>query len=82
MFPSAGVIGECIYFYAAEIDPASRTEPEGDGSPLEHAAAIAEFTLAEALAWCDAGQLPDAKTELALRRLDARIRAARAESAP
>lgn len=75
VFPSAGVIGECIYFYGAEIDPTSRKDPEGDGSPLEHAAAIAEFTLAEALAWCDAGQLPDAKTELALRRLDALLRA-------
>lgn len=76
VFPSAGIVGECIYFYEAEIDPATRGAPEGDGSPLEHAAAIEEVLLHDALAWCDAGQLPDAKTELALRRLDARLRAA------
>lgn len=76
-FPSAGSIGECIYLYEVEIDPAARKEPEGDGSPLERAAAIEEVTLADALAWCDAGALPDCKTELALRRLDAKLRARR-----
>jgi ADP-ribose pyrophosphatase len=73
VFPSAGIVGECIYFYEAEIDPAARHAPEGDGSPLERDAAIEEFALAEALSWCDAGLLPDAKTELSLRRLAARL---------
>jgi ADP-ribose pyrophosphatase len=78
VFPSAGIVGECIYFYEAEIDPSTRKAPEGDGSPLERDAAFCEVSLEEALAWCDAGAIPDAKTELALRRLDARLRAERA----
>ena len=69
LFPSAGVIGECIHMFHAEVDPAGRPEtPPGDG-PLEQGARVVEIPLDEALAWCDAGLLPDGKTELGLRRL-------------
>jgi hypothetical protein len=66
-FPSAGMTGECIYLFAAPYDSSARQEPEGDG-PLEQGAKIIELTLADAKAWCDAGWLPDVKTELAIRR--------------
>ena len=68
IFPSAGIIGECIYLFECEVVPASRHEAEGDG-PLERGARIIEVALADALEWCDRGQLPDVKTELSLRRL-------------
>jgi ADP-ribose pyrophosphatase len=73
IFPSAGVIGELIYFYECEIDLGTRREPDGDGSPLERNARIVDVPLDRALAWCDEGLLPDAKTEIALRRFAARI---------
>ncbi|MEO7095679.1 MAG: NUDIX hydrolase [Polyangiales bacterium] len=69
LFPSAGIIGELIYLYECEVDPASRAEPGGDGSPLEREAQIIELPLATALEWCEAGKLPDVKTELGVRRL-------------
>jgi ADP-ribose pyrophosphatase len=68
VFPSAGVIGECIYLFEAEVDPDTQEHPEGDG-PLEHGARVIQVPLSEALGWCDNGLLPDMKTELALRRL-------------
>lgn len=68
-FPSPGVIGERHFFFHVEVDPKNRKTPPEDGSLLEHAALIADVTLAEALAACRAGQVEDAKTELALRRL-------------
>jgi len=72
-FPSAGITGECIYYFECEVDPNARAHAEGDG-PLERGATIVEVPLREALEWCDAGLLPDAKTELALRRLDVTLR--------
>jgi ADP-ribose pyrophosphatase len=73
LFPSAGIIGELIYVYECEVDPSSRAEPRGDGSPLERQAAILELPLSRALEWCDEGRLPDVKTELGVRRLVAML---------
>lgn len=72
IFPSAGIIGECIYLFECEVDPTTRRTAEGDG-PLERGARIVEVPLHDALAWCEAGLLPDAKTELSLRRLSSRL---------
>ncbi len=69
IFPTAGVIGEAIYFFHCEVDFETRVPPAGDGSPLEEHAAIITPTLDEALGWLDGGALADAKTEIALRRL-------------
>jgi ADP-ribose pyrophosphatase len=74
LFPSAGIIGELIYLYECEVDPATRTLPDGDGSPLEAGARIIEVPLSRALEWCDAGSIPDVKTELGLRRLEVTLR--------
>ncbi|GAC1539832.1 MAG: hypothetical protein NVS3B10_04540 [Polyangiales bacterium] len=73
IFPSAGIVGELIYFFACAGDRATRREPGGDGSPLERDAKILEVPLARALSWCAEGLLPDAKTELGLLRLERRF---------
>jgi ADP-ribose pyrophosphatase len=69
-FPSPGVIGERHYFFAVEIDPGSNGVPPEDGSALERGAVLAQVPLDEALEACRVGAIEDAKTELALRRLD------------
>jgi ADP-ribose pyrophosphatase len=68
-FPAPGFVGEAHWFFHARVDPEARKDPGGDGSPLEEAAAIIHVPLAEALLACEAGEIRDAKTELALRRL-------------
>jgi ADP-ribose pyrophosphatase len=50
---------------------------EGDGSPLEEGAVLEWRELASAIAACEAGEIEDAKTELAFRRLAARLAARR-----
>lgn len=67
MFPSAGIIGECVFLFECEADTSKHSVPEGDG-PLEKNARVIEVPFEQALDWCDAGLLPDAKTELAIRR--------------
>jgi ADP-ribose pyrophosphatase len=68
-FPTPGVIGERHLFYSVEVDGAARTPPAGDGSPLEHAAAIIALPVLDAIEHCRRGAIRDAKTELGLRRL-------------
>lgn len=69
IIPVPAMIAERQHLFHVEIDPAELGEPAGDGSFLERASRIAHVPLEEALAWARAGGLPDAKTELALRRL-------------
>jgi ADP-ribose pyrophosphatase len=71
VFPSAGIIGECIFLFEAEVSADKRPEPVGDGALEKHAKVI-EVPLSVALDWCDRGLLPDSKTELAIRRFAAR----------
>ena len=68
-FPAPGCIGEVHHFFHVEVDPASRTHPEGDGSPVEAGALVIAVPLTDALLACRRGELRDEKTELALRRL-------------
>jgi ADP-ribose pyrophosphatase len=68
-FPAPGMIGERHLFYAVDVDPAARTLPREDGSVLERSAAILALPVADALEHCRRGDIRDAKTELALRRL-------------
>jgi ADP-ribose pyrophosphatase len=68
-FPSAGVIGERHHYLSVEVDPTARREPLEDGSVLERRAVIAAIPLDEAIALTKTGELEDAKTEIALRRL-------------
>ena len=67
--PAPALIGELHHFFHAEVDPKTRTEPAGDGSPVEAGAVVVAVPLDEALAACRRGEIRDEKTELALRRL-------------
>jgi ADP-ribose pyrophosphatase len=69
MFPCPGVISERHYYFHVEVDPARRAEPSLDGSALEAGGVVVAIPLAEALRLISSGQLADAKTEIALRRL-------------
>lgn len=68
-FPAPGMVGERHFYFHVEIDPAQISTPTEDGSALERGAIVAAISLDEALALCRRGEIEDAKTELALRRL-------------
>jgi ADP-ribose pyrophosphatase len=68
-FPAPGVIGERHFYFRAPIDPRALIAPTEDGSVLERRAVIVDVTLDHALELVRAGEIEDAKTELALRRL-------------
>lgn len=68
-FPAPALIGERHFYFHCEVEPALRTPPQGDGSPLENHAEIVAVALADALDLVRSGDIEDAKTEIALRRL-------------
>lgn len=68
IFPLAGVMAEAQYFLSIEVDPQARGVPTEDG-PLERAGAVIDVRVIDALRACAEGLIPDAKTELGLRRL-------------
>lgn len=68
-YPAPGFIGELHFYFHVRVDPSTRREPSGDGSPLEQGARIESVPLETALEACRRGEVPDAKTELCLRRL-------------
>ena len=68
-FPAPGVIGERHVYFHVEVDPTKLQKPAEDGSALEREARIVSVLLDDALAWIRDGQIFDAKTEIALRRL-------------
>ncbi len=72
-FPSPGAFTEKFWLAAVEVDPSTRVEPEGDGSPMEEGASVRWLDLDTAIAAGVAGELEDMKTELALRRLRDRL---------
>ncbi len=77
-FTLPGIASEKIHLLAGEVPrgsgPAVWPAPEGgDGSPLEEGAELRWRPLAEAVAACERGEIEDAKTEIALRRLAARL---------
>jgi ADP-ribose pyrophosphatase len=75
---SAGIMAEEIFFCEVEAELQVRLEPgAGDGSCLEEGGSALVMPLDHALAWCREGEIQDAKTELALRRLAERLEAGR-----
>jgi len=73
-FMLPGIVSEKIHLLAVEVErgtaPAEWAAPgEGDGSPLEEGAVLRWRELGLALHACEEGEIEDAKTELALRRL-------------
>jgi ADP-ribose pyrophosphatase len=63
------MMGECHFYFHVAIEPAARVAPPEDGSALERAAVLLDVPLRLALEGVRAGQVADAKTEIALRRL-------------
>ncbi|HET7824996.1 MAG TPA: NUDIX hydrolase [Anaeromyxobacter sp.] len=77
-FPLPGIVSEKIHILAAEVARGEEEGPhpaphEGDGSPLEEGAVLEWRGLGDAIAACEAGEIEDGKTEIALRRLAARL---------
>ncbi len=68
-FPAPGIIGERHLFFHVRVDPATRGVPSEDGSALEKNAAIVALPVEQVLEHCRLGAIPDAKTELGVRRL-------------
>ena len=72
-FPSPGAMAEKFWFACVEVDPAAAGTPLGDGSPMEEGARLEWLDLDEAIRACGRGDIEDAKTEIALRRLAERL---------
>lgn len=80
IFMLPGTASEKIHLVAAEVARGDRqgvweAPHEGDGSPLEEGAELRWRPLAEAIQACERGEIEDAKTEIGLRRLAARLAA-------
>jgi len=78
IFMLPGIVSEKIHLMAVEVERGSGPEVwpapgSGDGSPLEEGAELRWRRLDEALAACERGEIEDGKTELAFRRLAARL---------
>lgn len=68
-FPAPGMVGERHFYFHVAIDPAQISTPTEDGSALERGAIIVAIPVDDAIALCRRGDIEDAKTEIALRRL-------------
>ncbi|HEY2509607.1 MAG TPA: NUDIX domain-containing protein [Polyangiaceae bacterium] len=68
VWPVPGFIAERHFYFCVDVTGHARGTPTEDGSALERGASIQSFPLGELLAHCRAGDVHDAKTELALRR--------------
>jgi ADP-ribose pyrophosphatase len=68
-FVAPGILSEKIFLAAVDVTGREGEAPPGDGSPLEEGGELRWRPLPELLAACRAGEVPDAKTELALTRL-------------
>jgi ADP-ribose pyrophosphatase len=80
-FMLPGIASEKIHLLAAEVDRFGPEAPAavfdaphaGDGSPLEEGALLVWRELLQAIGACERGEIQDAKTEIAFRRLAAKI---------
>jgi ADP-ribose pyrophosphatase len=68
-FVAPGILSEKIFLAAVDVTGREGAPPPGDGSPLEEGGELRWRPLPQLLAACRAGEVPDAKTELALTRL-------------
>jgi ADP-ribose diphosphatase len=73
MFPSPGVTDENVYFRAAQVPVDLGRGGDGDGSKMEEGQRALVLDLADAIAKCRRGEIPDMKTEIGLLRLCDRI---------
>jgi ADP-ribose pyrophosphatase len=68
-FSSPGITPEKFLFFAIRVDPNLQHKPSGDGHPMEDASEFQFLSLKKAITMCYNGEIEDAKTEIALRRL-------------
>ncbi len=68
-FPAPALIGERHFYFHCEVDPTTQLLPEGDGSPLENHATIIALPIDDVLDLIRLGEVEDAKSEIAVRRL-------------
>jgi ADP-ribose pyrophosphatase len=86
-FVLPGTASEKIHLLVAEVPRGARQGPwaapeHGDGSPLEEGAELLWRPLGQAIAACERGEIEDAKTEIGLRRLAARLGPGREPAPP
>jgi 8-oxo-dGTP pyrophosphatase MutT (NUDIX family) len=72
-YPCPGVIAERQYFFAADVTGAPFARPSLDGSPLEFVGEVFAIPLDGALRQLEQFVAVDLKTEVALRRLEAKF---------
>ena len=72
-FVAPGILSEQIYLTLADVTGLPQAEPRGDGSPLEEGASMRWWPMAALLEACRKGEIRDAKTELAVSRLWAKL---------
>ncbi|NVJ20403.1 NUDIX hydrolase [Myxococcus sp. AM011] len=72
-FLAPGILSEKVFPSAVDVTDVKQEEPEGDGSPLEEGTLLHWRPLSEVLDACRRGDIPDAKTEVSLTRLLARL---------
>jgi ADP-ribose pyrophosphatase len=68
-FVAPGILSEKIHLTSVDVTGKPKGHPRGDGSPLEEGCALRWRPVHEVLAACRSGEVPDAKTELAITRL-------------
>ncbi|MBN2714396.1 MAG: NUDIX hydrolase [Deltaproteobacteria bacterium] len=67
-----GTMPERLWYTVAEVtDISDRSDPRGDGSPVEENATIQWVSLERAVGLCEDGAIEDLKTELGIRRMAA-----------
>jgi ADP-ribose pyrophosphatase len=67
-FVTPGILSEKIHITCADVTGLTHQSPQGDGSPLEEGGTLRWYSLEGLLQACRQGQVPDAKTEIALTR--------------
>jgi len=68
-FVAPGILSEKVFLAAVDVSGREGEAPPGDGSPLEEGGELRWRPLEQLLRACRDGEVPDAKTELALTRL-------------
>jgi ADP-ribose pyrophosphatase len=68
-FVAPGILSEKVFPAAVDVTGKAPGVPKGDGSPLEEGTQLHWRPIQELLAMCRRGEVPDAKTELAITRL-------------
>ncbi len=71
--PASGITSEKVFITAARAPDGDPVAPEGDGTPMEEGAVVRWMLAEDVLAACERGDLEDAKLEIAVRRLVAKL---------